>query len=131
VAALATFLAEAGRIPFSWGERDCLLFLADWVRVRHGVDPAAHLRGRYHTALGCRRILRREGGPLSVVSRCAAGVGLEPTDTPRSGDVGVVAALTERGIEAVGAICTGPRWAMLGTRGLLVGPAQPFAAWRV
>lgn len=130
----AEFLATAARTPFQWGVFDCSLMLADWVKVRRGFDPAAHLRGRYRTALGCARVLRREGGVLGVVRACAAIAGLDEARTPCAGDVGVVAAITadpRRQGSQVGAICTGSRWAVLGEAGLIVAPMVPLAAWRV
>lgn len=128
---LAAFLERAARTPFDYGTFDCCLMPADWIWLKRGVDPAADLRGRYATAIGCARVLAREGGVLAVFARCVASVGLEPTTAPLEGDVGVVDAETSKGREAVGAICTGPRWAILGRPGLIVAPFVPLTAWRL
>lgn len=47
--------------PFRWGTADCLMFAADVAAAITGTDPVARLRGRYTTAIGAQRILRREG----------------------------------------------------------------------
>ena len=41
--ALAGYLRDAVSRRFAWGETDCALFCADWVRARKGIDPAAHI----------------------------------------------------------------------------------------
>lgn len=127
---LAGFLDRAARTPFAYGADDCCLWLADWLVALGRPDPAAHLRGRYRTALGCARVLKREGGVLAVVGACAEAAGLVRTHAPRLGDVGVVTELTARGEQRVGGICLGPRWAMRG-EGLVVATASPIAAWSV
>ena len=132
MAELAAFLARAGRTPFVWGEWDCSLWLADWLVERGYPDPAAHLRGRYHTALGCARILGRLGGVEGAVASCAAIAGLARAPSPRIGDVGVVKAMTPAGARPVGAICTGRRWAVLAwPNGLHSFAAVASSAWRV
>lgn len=128
---LADFLSESARAPFAYGARDCGLWMADWVRAVRGVDPAAHLRGRYRTELGCARVLRRGGGLVAVARACFEGVGLIATETPKAGDVGVVQVMTAKGNAVAGAICTGPRWAVLAKGGLISAQTEPLAAWRV
>lgn len=113
-----------------WGEDDCCLMLANWaVRLGHP-DPAAHLRGRYRTELGCVRVLARAGGVLAVVGDCARRIGLEPTERPRRGDVGVVMAETAHGVRAAGGLCLGRRWATR-SDGLVVAEWPVVAAWRL
>lgn len=131
MAEVGAFLAKAGRTPFVYGGFDCCLWLADWLVALGYPDPAAHLRGRYATAMGCARILNRNGGVLGVVSDCAARAGLWPTLTPKADDVGVILVETAKGLEQVGAICTGPRWSVLSPRGLLSLTTQPLSAWSV
>jgi hypothetical protein len=128
---LADFLAEAAGTPFRWGASDCCLWLADWLVTQGRPDPAADLRGRYSTPLGCARLLNKRGGVLGVVASCAAKAGLTPADAPRAGDVGVVEVITPQGRAPAGAICTGPRWAVRGVAGLIVAEMTPLAAWRV
>lgn len=129
-AALDAFLDRATRTPFAYGTDDCCLWLADWLVALGQPDPAAHLRGRYRTALGCARVLRREGGVAAVVQACAETAGLARTYAPLAGDVGVVLAATDRGEHLVGALCVGRRWAMRG-EGLVVAVAPMICAWSV
>lgn len=128
---LASFLERASLTRFEWGRWDCSLWLADWLVANGYTDPASHLRGRYETALGCARLLRDEGGLLAVVTACAEKAGLRRTYEPRAGDVGVVEALTDRGREPVGGLCTGARWAILTHGGIMAGPTTPLIAWEV
>ncbi|MES2034818.1 MAG: hypothetical protein V4466_11620 [Pseudomonadota bacterium] len=128
---LASFLARAAMTPFDWGTWDCSLWLADWLVENGYADPAGHLRGRYDTALSCARLLRAEGGLMAVVSDCAMRAALARTYSPGAGAVGVVEAMTNDGRALVGALCTGPRWAVLTHGGIMVWPAAPIIAWEV
>lgn len=68
---LASFIeARRGR-PFAWGENDCCLFAADWIREATGRDIACDYRGKYHSALSAARILQNEGGVLGVFRKAA------------------------------------------------------------
>ena len=48
--------------PHDYGRHDCGLFVAGGVAAMTGFDFAAPFRGRYSTALGATRALRRHGG---------------------------------------------------------------------
>lgn len=84
------FLRIEARKPWRWGVCDCCLFLADWIAYRDGFDPAADLRGTYSTEREMRRLVKERGGIFAVVERCAKNAGLEQTDEPAIGDVGLV-----------------------------------------
>ncbi|PZR83597.1 MAG: hypothetical protein DI537_34695 [Stutzerimonas stutzeri] len=58
---LSAFLLERENAAFVWGRTDCALFAADAVRAMTGEDLAAAYRGRYSTAAGSARALRRYG----------------------------------------------------------------------
>ncbi len=45
--------------PFSWGQSDCLLAAADAVLAVTGFDPAEDIRGKYDTALGAIRLMKK------------------------------------------------------------------------
>lgn len=60
-ARLAAYLAVEAGTPFVPGTSDCALFAAGAVAAMTGSDPAARWRGRYSTARGGLRVLRREG----------------------------------------------------------------------
>ena len=76
--------------PFAWGESDCVLIAADWVRLVRGVDPAADLRMTYASAAEAQRVLGWFTDPLAVVGPRMADAGLAVTDEPLRGDVAVV-----------------------------------------
>ncbi|HEY1630792.1 MAG TPA: hypothetical protein VGF56_05720 [Rhizomicrobium sp.] len=126
---LAQFLSRAAAKPFAFGSFDCLLFPADCVRDRLGVDPAAEWRGTYDSALGCERILRREGGVVAIMHKALAPLGVMRTQAPKPGDVGAVLVATKGGNRVVGGVKTAHGWAMLGARGLLVLATDFTAAW--
>ncbi len=126
---LDAFLEHMAATRFADGVNDCALTVADWAVAATGcADPAAHLRGRYRTALGRERLLRRLGGLEAVIADCAARAGLAPTETPRRGDIGL--------IEVAGcqmaAIRVGGHWAVQSTGGLSgLRPDRIVRAWRV
>lgn len=60
-ARLLAFVEARRAMPFAWGGNDCALFAADGVREMTGEDFAAAFRGRYTTAAGALKALRRNG----------------------------------------------------------------------
>lgn len=137
-AVLGSFLADWCRRPWQWGERDCLLFLADWIERKRGVDLGAPWRGTYSTSGGARQAIRAAGGMESLLSDAFGRAGLRKAAEPSAGDVGVVAApFARRHGRALwrdtGAICVGPgQWAMAAPKGLVIaGPPdiRLVAAW--
>jgi hypothetical protein len=131
LAELGRFLDQALSRQFEWGSWDCLLFPADWARLATGKDPAQAYRGRYRTKLGALRLLGRAGGLPVLSAAQMTAVGFEAAPEPLRGDVGVVLAMTDRGPSPMGAICTGPMWAVLGGRGLIMARYEHLAAWRI
>lgn len=130
---LGQFLGHAARTGFAWGRFDCLLWLADWAVLNGHPDPGARWRGRYATALGCRRLVNREGGMTRTAARGARGAGLlaiKPAEA-RPGDIGVGLMETFWGRSIVGLIRTRVGWAALAPRGVIVGPADVSRAWRI
>lgn len=123
---LEQFLDDMARRPFADGTADCILTVADWIVLNGRPDPAKSYRGRYRTALGRERIVRREGGMLAVMDAGAARAGLESTESPLRGDVGLVR-MSDR---TVAAVCLNRLWAAKGP-GVVVGPAEVLKAWRV
>lgn len=101
-----------------WGQNDCCLFPANWMRTLIGVDGGAPWRGTYRTEDQCLALLEREGGVLAVMARGSALVGLPETANPVRGDVGVIRVRAVRGEPFVGAICTGRRWVVMSATGL-------------
>jgi hypothetical protein len=58
---LHAYIEACAGAVFAWGELDCALFSAGAVLAMTGTDPAASFRGRYSTAVGSARALRRYG----------------------------------------------------------------------
>lgn len=125
---LGAFLERMATQRFVDGHHDCVLTVADWVLACTDHDPAAPFRGRYRTALGRERLLRRLGG-IDVVMRDGAGrAGLQVTDDPRPGDVGLI---LHRG-QTLAAICIGSTWAVQSSVGLTaLAPDRVLTAWSV
>jgi len=125
--ALNAFLADGALLPFVFGERDCAIWVADWVRSQTGRDPALRLRGTFDCALGSARIVRRGGGLVPLVSDLMARHGLPETAEPQMGDVGVV----ETPAGELAAISTGDAWAVKAKDGLAIVRAPVLKAWAV
>lgn len=66
MADVPAFVARTARLPFAWGETDCLCWPALLVAEATGRDPAEGLRGTYRTAWGARQALIRAGGLLTL-----------------------------------------------------------------
>lgn len=132
-ATLPLFVEDAARRPFRYGVHDCALFVANWGRVVTGIDGAAHHRGRYKSAVGCARMIARAGSLAALVSDCARAIGFVDTlEDARGGDVGVIVARTQAGVDQVAAIrFDETRWAFLSTAGVHVGgeTAHVVCAW--
>ncbi len=125
---LIAFLRAMARASFDWGSCDCSLVMADWCRARRGVDPAASLRGRYSTAAGAMKHVFRLGGFETMGRSLMAGSGFAVTDTPRVGDVGLVAHPI---VGPVFAIRCALGWAVKSPEGVAVGDYPTIVAWSV
>jgi len=135
--ALTRFLNRIAGIPFAWGQNDCLLWLADWVRANRGVDPAGDLRGRYFTMLGAARIVREAGGMIPLVGQQVFKAGLPRVNVGARGDIAVVKVGGEGGEHfgnLAGAILLGGSVALLSQAGLVMprrSEVSIVAAWSV
>ncbi|WP_169194927.1 hypothetical protein [Devosia sp. MC1541] len=116
------------RSEFKWGELDCTLAIADYVRDVTGKDPAEPFRGRYSTRAEAVALSGLDNGLNTVFAGGAERLGLTPTDNPKRGDV---AALKQGGIE-FGGLYLGSRWAVFSLDGLLLlDNPTVLAAWSV
>lgn len=125
---LAQAVEAARDLPFAWGSHDCATWAFDVVRdLSGGADYAAQWRGRYTTALGSHRILRKLGwASLEAGGRALLG---DPLATPL---------LAQRGDMVLGGadpafgICIGARAAFVGPEGLTFVPLSAcHLAWRI
>lgn len=123
-----SFLPYYRRRPFEWGQCDCCLFVADWVRNMCGVDPAAALRGRYHSPSGAKRALRRAGfNSIMAIADAAFGERVSAFALAR-GDIGL---LLQDGAPALGIVWGANVWAM-GEQGAVPLPlAMIQFGWRL
>jgi hypothetical protein len=58
---LAVYLEPLRLRPFAWGSHDCCTFASGAVEAMTGVDPMPEFRGRYTTARGSVKALRKIG----------------------------------------------------------------------
>lgn len=114
--------------PFAWGENDCALFAADCVLAMTGEDFAAAFRGRYTTAAGSIKALKRFGaGSLESTATAALGEPISPKLAQR-GDVVLFDAVTGPAL----AVCLGGNAAAAGPEGITWVPMDLWTkAWRV
>ena len=125
---LRGFVQGLAKKPFVWGELDCVLILADWWLLNHGVDLAADLRGTYRTGEECRAVLIREGGVLRLVARRLKAAGASRSASPECGAIGVL----RRGHSHVGVICSAPgQWVGKSPQGVSLIRGTAVAAWSV
>lgn len=118
--------AASGR-PFVWGEHDCATWAFDLVACLTGRPSAADgWRGRYRTASGAERVMRRLGWPDRVaMGRALLGGPLPGVLLSQRGDVVL-------GPDAAFGICAGVRAAFIGPDGLCMVPlADCRLAWRI
>lgn len=133
-ALLAAFVEETAAKACTWGESDCAMMAAEWVARARGLDASRIIRGRYRDALTARRLCKREGGFMSIVARSLDGAGLDRTDAPRTGDVGVIevpSGETAGGVGGVMGIRFGGLWIVRAEQGVAARPWPFVAAWQV
>lgn len=96
--------------------------------MARGVDPVSELRDRFRTAVGFKRHVTRAGGNEAFSRSIAGRAGLQETDRPGIGDVGLVVT----GDGATMAIkATGPNWIGKTVKGVAIGPFSCIVAWKL
>lgn len=130
---LPAFLALAKSREWRTGEWDCMLACADWIRARTGIDPAEPWRGQYSDPASRTALLRREGiGLTRLAKRAVALAGLQPTDRPRLGDVGLIrVAWNDRQWRIAGISLGRENWWTASEGGKIVLALSVVSAWRV
>lgn len=125
---LAEFLRAGGATIFKWGTSDCCTWACDWVLARRGVDPAGRFRGRYKTLRGAMGCIRRAGSLAIAVTAAMELAGLERTETPAPGDIGLIATADGDAL----AIRTERGWACKSLRGIAMSSTvRCIIAWKV
>ncbi len=128
---LQIYTMQAASKPWIDGENDCCTLAADWCVARGHSDPMERWRGKYDSEDGAREFIDDYGGLVALWLVGMADAGIEETETPEIGDIGIVQVLGKRGPELVGAICTGRWWQMRSPRGIYAGKIKPLIAWAV
>lgn len=125
---LAEAVEAARDRPFRWGRHDCAIWAFDLRRaLAGGHDVAALWRGRYTTARGAVRVMRRLGwSSLEAAGRELLGAPLPSVQHAQRGDL----VLADTGLGF--GICLGARAAGIAPSGLILVPITACAlAWRV
>lgn len=127
---LHAYIEARGKEGFAWGRNDCALFTCDWIKEATGYDPAKDFRGKYSTAAGSLRALKKYGrGNLYDTFDALMEKRLSPL-AARRGDA-VAAPVGPDGEIALG-IVTGSKAVFLGLEGLVSIPtAKAAMAWEV
>ena len=124
---LAAFLESRRDLPFAWGANDCCLFVADAVEAITGIDAAAPYRGRYSTAAGAYRALKKYGTG-AIADAWSAHFTEIPTHEIGRGDV----VLFDNAGELASAISFGRKLWAVTDHGLITLPlSHAVRAWRV
>jgi len=71
--------------PFKWGEHDCCIFVSDCIEAMTGESFGKETRGKYSTAAGALKILKKTEGVDGVYE--LAEKYLKPSVRVRRGDV--------------------------------------------
>ena len=125
---LAAAVESARTRSFNWGTHDCATWAFDLRRdLTSGDDTAALWRGRYRTARGAARILRRLGwASMSEAGIALLGVPLANVRLAQRGDLVLSPDATSFGV------CLGAQVAFLAPEGLTLRTLSSCAlAWRI
>lgn len=125
--ALHEFLRVDRGTPFRPGKHDCAMWVAKWVHLRTGRDPARGWRGKYRTLAAGERLAKAQGydGHVGVVTEELVEI---PPAMARIGDLAIVRGDID---DALG-IVTGERVSVLRPDGLgSVDLTKAVRAWRL
>jgi hypothetical protein len=122
--ALVDEIDRARGMAFAWGVHDCATWAFDVRRRLTGIDAAAAWRGRYATAAGSVRVMRRLGWQTLPAMGCALlGAPIQPLCAQR-GDIAMWGG-------AFG-VCAGAVAVFVAQAGLTERPmTETTMAWRV
>ena len=129
---LSEYIAELGSQPFIWGECDCCLAGANWVRRVTGVDIAQRFRGTYDCQKSASAALQKvyKGGVLKAMKKALPAMGFHEV-CPLSAQRGDLACARVDAGHAMG-IVVGKMVAFKAKSGLVYLPIeQSISAWRV
>ncbi len=123
-AALVEEIDRARGLAFAWGQHDCATWAFDVRRRLTGQDAAAAWRGRYGTAAGSVRVMRRLGWRTLPAMGCGLlGDPIQPLCAQR-GDIVIC--------EGAFGVCAGAVAVFVAPMGLTERPMKDASmAWRV
>lgn len=113
---LSVYLQRESIRPLVWGENDCCLFLANFIKELTGRDLAASFRGQYDDEEGALAFCNEVGGAAILISRGLRQGGFESVEVPSEGDFGCV----DYADEIVGAIYFQDKWFLKSDDGICI-----------
>jgi hypothetical protein len=128
-AILNQYLSDIDGKPFVWGNHDCCLFVANYLKMITGVDYAAEYRGKYTTAVGAARALKRHGGGDVLSMMNSKFISIRPSFAQRCGMV----CYEFDGMGNTVGLCVGEKSAFVALSGdiVYVPTLDCHSAWRV
>jgi hypothetical protein len=111
---------------WEWGRVDCCATACEVFGALTGIDPMAHLRGRYSDLRGAAQIIKDHGGFEAMFDALSDRAGLVPSDG-RAGDIGLIRAGV---LKYSLAISTGSAWATMARDGMVFLPVEHVRASR-
>jgi len=113
-----------------WDEPDCCVYIAKWCVERGNTDPMLFTRGLYDSEMSAYRLIVRNGGLVPLWTRGMIEAQIPEADEAQMGDVAVLEAITEDGLNEACGIYTGDKWAVRTPTGIAFTPAVPLMIWR-
>lgn len=134
--AVVRYVSELADRPWQWGECDCTMAVADWIKEVRGINPLAKYRGAYSTADEARETAKQAGGFVPEIGRLFDEAGMKRVMIPEDGDVAMVIVPPKfrNVLPVVGVIMAirfGKSWVCKGMKGV-VGRTdfEPLHIWR-
>lgn len=115
------------RARFVWGQTDCVMATANYIRDMTGNDPAAPWRGTYDDEAGAIAVYSAFGGVLGLFQHGAALAGLQRLEAPVAGSP-VVCAI---GGKEIAGVWLGNRAVFMTLRGCVEMRPKVLGAWAV
>jgi len=84
------YLARSASAEVAPGWPVCAFWTAAWCEECSGVNPGAPMRGRYKTALGCNRLVKREGGLATLAAKLMRISGFPSVTQAEPGTIGLI-----------------------------------------
>jgi hypothetical protein len=130
---LSSHLIAVANRPFIWGQDDCLIFVADWVKLATGRDMVAAWRGIVPDEAAARRNLVQHGGFALVFRTLCRDLGLAhiPAIEASLGDIGLVGFALPVGENLTCAIRTPHGWAVRTADGFAVADLKAASVFKV